>query len=101
MHWSCKTKAGTSGKQTKINQDIAIADGKFPFGIKVFGICDGHGLNGHLVSAYIKSHLISNICIKWRENLNGAFNKVNKFPSLEEVRQIVNLELLKTNKSLL
>jgi hypothetical protein len=60
IHYSIKTKAGTTGRQAKINQDIAIAEVRFPFGIKLFCVCDGHGLNGHLVSAYIKSHLLSN-----------------------------------------
>jgi len=59
-----KSKAGTTGKQAKINQDIAIIDIKLPFEVKLFCVCDGHGLNGHLVSAFIKSHLLSNLCIK-------------------------------------
>ena len=54
-----KTKAGTNGKQTKINQDIAIIETALPHGVKLFCVCDGHGLNGHLVSAFIKNHLIS------------------------------------------
>lgn len=54
-----KTKAGTNGKQTKINQDTAFIEQKFAFGLKCFCVCDGHGLNGHTVSAYIKNFLIS------------------------------------------
>jgi serine/threonine protein phosphatase PrpC len=64
MHYVTKTKAGTTGKQTKINQDIAIAETKLLFGLKLFCVCDGHGLNGHLVSAFIKANLISNLSIK-------------------------------------
>lgn len=55
-----RTKAGTNGKQTKINQDIAIVEEKLPHNLKLYCICDGHGLNGHLVSAFIKTALISN-----------------------------------------
>ena len=55
-----KTKAGTTGKQQKINQDIAIIETKFPFEIKLFAVCDGHGVNGHLVSAFIKVNFLSN-----------------------------------------
>lgn len=54
-----KTKAGTNGNQTKINQDIAITESALPHGVKLYCVCDGHGLNGHLVSAYIKLNLIS------------------------------------------
>ena len=54
-----RTKAGTTGKQTKINQDVAIIEEKFPHGIKLYCVCDGHGLNGHLVTAFIKTSLIS------------------------------------------
>ena len=64
MHFSMKSKAGTNGKQTKINQDIGIVEMKMPFGIKLFGVCDGHGLNGHLVSAFIKANLLSTYMTK-------------------------------------
>jgi serine/threonine protein phosphatase PrpC len=59
IHYVVKTKAGTTGKQTKINQDIAIVDLKLLFGLKLFSVCDGHGINGHLVSSFIKTNLIS------------------------------------------
>lgn len=55
-----RTKAGTNGKQTKINQDIAIVEEKLLHHIKLYCICDGHGINGHLVTAFIKNVLISN-----------------------------------------
>jgi serine/threonine protein phosphatase PrpC len=64
ISYAVKSKAGTNGKQTKVNQDIALIDVKLPFGIKLFGVCDGHGVNGHLVSAFIKAHMISNTLIK-------------------------------------
>jgi hypothetical protein len=54
-----KTKAGSNGNQTKINQDVAIIETRLPHGVKMFCVCDGHGLNGHLVSAFIRSQLIS------------------------------------------
>jgi serine/threonine protein phosphatase PrpC len=54
-----KTKAGTNGNQTKINQDIAIIETGLPHGVKLYCVCDGHGLNGHVVSAFIKQNLIS------------------------------------------
>ena len=59
IHYVTKTKAGTTGKQTKTNPDIAIVELKLSFGLKLFGVCDGHGVNGHFVSSYIKTNLIS------------------------------------------
>ena len=54
-----KTKAGSNGKATKINQDTILIDTKLHFGLKVYCVCDGHGLNGHHVSAFIKAELVS------------------------------------------
>jgi serine/threonine protein phosphatase PrpC len=59
-----KTKAGCNGKKTKTNQDAILIDTKLPHGLKVFCICDGHGLNGHHVSDFIRSELVSTDCIK-------------------------------------
>lgn len=55
-----RTKAGLNGRQTKINQDIAIVEEKLPHGLKLYCVCDGHGLNGHLVTAFMRGALISN-----------------------------------------
>ena len=59
MDTAVRTKAGTNGKQLKINQDIAIVEHFVPHGVRLYCVCDGHGLNGHMVSAFIKNHLIS------------------------------------------
>ena len=69
MQYIVKTKAGTTGKQTKVNQDVAIIDTKLPFGLKLFCVCDGHGLNGHIVSGFIKTHLISTFVAKKEKTL--------------------------------
>ena len=63
IHHVTKTKAGSNGKQTKINQDMAIVETKLPFGLRMYCVCDGHGLNGHLVSSFIRTHLVSTTCI--------------------------------------
>lgn len=56
------------------------------FGLKLYCVCDGHGLNGHLVSAFIKIHLISNIYIKLRENLKSALKYVEIAPFTDEMK---------------
>jgi serine/threonine protein phosphatase PrpC len=64
IKFSFKTKAGSNGNQTKINQDAAVMDVKMAHGLKMFCVCDGHGLNGHLVSAFIRVQLVSKAIIK-------------------------------------
>lgn len=65
-----KTKAGTNGKQVKINQDCAFVDQKLPFGLKCYCVCDGHGLNGHIVSSFIKTHMMSTIFLTKERTLS-------------------------------
>ncbi|CAD8192683.1 unnamed protein product [Paramecium pentaurelia] len=58
--YAMRTKAGCQiNKATKINQDSAIICPKIleNIGYKLFAVSDGHGLNGHLVSNFIKQAL--------------------------------------------
>ncbi|CAK59228.1 unnamed protein product (macronuclear) [Paramecium tetraurelia] len=58
--YAMRTKAGCQiNKATKINQDSAIVCPKIleNIGYKLFAVSDGHGLNGHLVSNFIKQTL--------------------------------------------
>lgn len=61
---SSRTKAGSIGKKTKINQDAIIAETKLPHGVKLFCIADGHGLNGHHVSDFIRVELVSKAVVE-------------------------------------
>lgn len=51
------------GNITKTNQDVYIAIPSFANSKEksYFAVCDGHGVNGHFVSGYIKQHLPSNL----------------------------------------
>ncbi|CAD8198601.1 unnamed protein product [Paramecium octaurelia] len=58
--YAMRTKAGCQiNKATKINQDSGIVCPKIleNIGYKLFAVSDGHGLNGHLVSNFIKQTL--------------------------------------------
>jgi hypothetical protein len=61
-NFAFKSKAGAMpGNVTKTNQDAYIAIPSM-FGCKdkcFFSVCDGHGVNGHFVSGYIKQNLPS------------------------------------------
>lgn len=50
-------------KQQKTNQDSLFVVKNFAKveGMWYFGVCDGHGQNGHLVSQFVKSRLPLNI----------------------------------------
>lgn len=62
-NFAFKSKAGAMpGNVTKTNQDVYIAVPSM-FGSRersFFSVCDGHGVNGHFVSGYIKQNLPSN-----------------------------------------
>lgn len=61
-NFAFKSKAGAMpGNVTKTNQDVYIAIPSM-FGSKeksFFSVCDGHGVNGHFVSGFIKQNLPS------------------------------------------
>ena len=65
------SRAGTlnTGKP-KINQDsFIILKNIFELNFDILGIMDGHGVNGQLVSQYLKKKIISNFAVKETYNL--------------------------------
>ncbi|EGR28009.1 protein phosphatase 2c, putative [Ichthyophthirius multifiliis] len=97
--FASKSIAGFNQMQkNKINQDEVIT---LPQNLKNqyifnFGICDGHGENGHLVSQFIKQNLHSILEVQLNQNQNlkvciqKAFSNLNKL--INEQRQFdVNL----------
>ena len=52
------TKAGTNDKKEKINQDsYLLFPNIFDNLLNIFGIFDGHGKNGHLISSFVSKFL--------------------------------------------
>ena len=54
IHFSIRTRKGKSNNSNKINQDSFVSQMNFQ-GKQyqhLFGVYDGHGVNGHLVSQY-------------------------------------------------
>ncbi|EGR34564.1 protein phosphatase 2C, putative [Ichthyophthirius multifiliis] len=85
IKYSIKTKPGlTIQKIQKINQDSAILNPKNLSGLNLnlFAICDGHGLNGHLVSQLISKVLPLNIQKHLQQDLKQtltiSFKETNK-----------------------
>ncbi|CAD8086954.1 unnamed protein product [Paramecium primaurelia] len=80
MIFAMRTKAGCQpNKATKINQDAAIVCPKNVenVGYKLFAVCDGHGLNGHMVSNQIKQQLPKHLgrLLKDAENIENQIQK--------------------------
>jgi serine/threonine protein phosphatase PrpC len=73
-----KTRQGYIPGQKKTNQDNFIAINNFS-GIKdhwMMGVCDGHGVQGHLVSNFIKVNLpkiLSNLMLGHDEKKKSSF----------------------------
>lgn len=58
----CNRKGLAVDKKDKINQDSYIIIENFMMKDRyLFGVCDGHGVNGHFVSDFIKEILPENI----------------------------------------
>ena len=78
---------------TKVNQDSYLVDlNEFKLGdFNVFGVLDGHGLNGHLVSQfvskYIKSHLHKNKHLKHLTDEESVYNTL-KNNNYEIIRKL-------------
>ena len=62
MKYCFDSKGGILMGNQKVNQDNLIVNQPIMNNrMQVFGVCDGHGEYGHLVSKYIKDHLIGMI----------------------------------------
>ena len=71
------TKAGIDDKKEKINQDsYLILEKLFENNLNIFGIFDGHGKNGHLLSSLISKFLSS-----YLTNKENYFSKNNNSDS--------------------
>lgn len=58
----CNRKGMAVDKKDKVNQDSYIIIENFMMKDRyLFGVCDGHGVNGHFVSDFIKEILPENI----------------------------------------
>jgi len=57
--FSVKTRQGFIPSQLKPNQDsfISVKNLAGVDSLWMFGVCDGHGVNGHLVSDFVKKNL--------------------------------------------
>lgn len=86
-------------KKNKVNQDTFIAKESFmEKGKYLFGVCDGHGSNGHYVSEFIREILPENIEYWFLKSLKSHNPKSTK---QQNISQCLTNSFLKTSKNLL
>ena len=74
---ACVTKEGMSNSQPKINQDsYLILEKIFDSNFYIFGIYDGHGKDGHLISNYVSKYM--------NEYFLNIENYIDIFPELKD-----------------
>jgi serine/threonine protein phosphatase PrpC len=64
IRYTAKTRAGCNpDKQPKTNQDSYVCISNFGkvMNFYMFGVFDGHGINGHFASDHVKKYLPSNL----------------------------------------
>jgi serine/threonine protein phosphatase PrpC len=90
---SCRTRAGFNGYTEKTNQDSFFMDKLFMGSEKkaFFGVFDGHGSQGHKVSAYLKPEIPEQILVKIEERTKPDRNYVDHASDLEIETLLTNL----------
>lgn len=80
-----KTQAGKKeGGITKINQDAILIETNINNikSFNIFGMLDGHGMNGHLVSNFVSDYIVSSLksyCVQYKiKNLKDAYDKLKE-----------------------
>lgn len=83
------TKAGLCDDKEKINQDsYIIIENLLSQNFNIYGIFDGHGDNGHLISKFISDFMSNYYSNKINYCLNEKNNIITKF--MENYVQIIN-----------
>ena len=90
------TKAGTDDKKEKINQDsYLIFPNTFDNLLNIFGIFDGHGKNGHLISSFVSKFLSQYLTNKKNYILKKSDDSYSDSDSdISEKEILINKDLL-------
>ena len=92
------TKAGTDDKKEKINQDsYLIFPNTFDNLLNIFGIFDGHGKNGHLISSLVSKFLSQYLTNKKNyihKKSDESYSDSDSDSDISEKEILINKELL-------
>ncbi|CAK56176.1 unnamed protein product (macronuclear) [Paramecium tetraurelia] len=74
-----KSQAGKNEDNlTKTNQDSFISLQSFKDNMSLFGVCDGHGQEGHKCSQFIRDNLPKNISSQLSQNPSSIIDSISK-----------------------
>ena len=92
------TKAGTDDKKEKINQDsYLIFPNIFDNLLNIFGIFDGHGKNGHLISSFVSKFLSQYLTNKKNyihKKSDESYSDSDSDSDISEKEILINKDLL-------
>ena len=92
------TKAGTDDKKEKINQDsYLLFPNIFDNLLNIFGIFDGHGKNGHLISSFVSKFLSQYLTNKKNYILkksDDSYSDSDSDSDISEKEILINKDLL-------
>ena len=96
INYSYITKEGLDDKKNKINQDsYLILDNLFDNILNIFGVFDGHGKNGHLISYLVSSFLTQYLKKKENYYIKEEDNSDSDSDSSDSSKEIIiNKELI-------
>ena len=91
---ACLTKEGISNSESKINQDsYLILENIFKSNFYIFGIYDGHGSNGHLISKYVSQYM--NEFFLSEENYKDLFSELKDKEKFNELFLEKSIDMIK------
>jgi serine/threonine protein phosphatase PrpC len=92
------TKAGTDDKKEKINQDsYLLFPNIFDNLLNIFGIFDGHGKNGHLISSFVSKFLSQYLTNKKNyihKKSDESYSDSDSDSDISEKEILINKDLL-------
>jgi serine/threonine protein phosphatase PrpC len=86
INFAIRTKKGVNGDLKKFNQDslVSIINFRGNPNEHLFGVFDGHGTNGHLVSNFISTHIQNILAAKLLQNQSPDIALHNTYKALYE-----------------
>ena len=96
INYAFITKAGLDEKKEKINQDsFLVLEKLFENELNIFGVFDGHGKNGHLISTLVSKFLTEYLTKKENYSMkNNDDSDSDSDSSISSKEIIINNELL-------
>lgn len=95
INFAIRTKRGVSSAGKKINQDSFVTSINFRGSLDehLFGVFDGHGFNGHLVSNFVSSNITNILAAKLLQNQSPEIALHYTFKTLHDLLMGSNIDV--------